>query len=281
MKSLQGLLNRELMFLVKPMAFLQKDFINEASYKFSFIIQFLGIFFTAIVFFNLSKLFGNTISPYLESYGGDYFSFVLIGIAFANYLQVSLRSFASCIRDAQMLGTLESLLVTQTNISTIIFSSSLYSFVVASFRVIVFLLIGVLLLGVDIGKANYIGAVLILLITIMSFSSLGIMSASFIMVLKRGDPLSWIFNNLSWLLGGVYYPVAILPGWVQKLSYLLPITHSLEGMRLALLKGYTLIGLLPCIIPLLIFTAIMLPISICVFKYAVKRAKIDGSLIKH
>ncbi len=114
-----------------------------------------------------------------------------------------------------------------------------------------------------------------------SFSSLGIMSASFIMVLKKGDPLSWIFTNLSWLLGGVYFPIAVLPGWVQKFSYLLPITYSLEGMRLALLKGYTLRELLPSIIPLLIFTVIMLPVSMWVFKYAVKRAKVDGSLIKY
>ncbi len=281
MKSLQGLLNRELISLSKPWAFLLKDFIDETSYKFSFIIQFFGIFFTALVFFFLSKLFGNAISPFLKPYGGDYFSFVLIGIAFANYLQISLRSFSSCIRDAQILGTLEALLVTQTSIPTIIFSSSLYSFVLASFRVIVFLLIGVLALGLNIGDANFMGAILILLLTIFSFSSLGIISASFIMVLKRGDPLSWIFTSMSWLLGGVYYPITVLPDWVQKFSYLLPITYSLEGMRLALLQGYTLRELFPSIIPLLIFTIIMLPISIWVFKYAVKKAKVDGSLIKY
>ena len=281
MKSLQGLLNRELIFFIKPLTFLHKDFINEASYKFSFIIQFLGIFFSALVFFFLSKLIGDSVSTYLKPYGGDYFSFVLIGIAFANYLQVSLRSFSSCIRDSQILGTLEALLVTQTSIPTIIFSSSLYSFVLASFRVVVFLLIGVFVLGLNIGEANFMGAILILLLTIFSFSSLGIISASFIMVLKRGDPLNWIFTNLSWLLGGVYFPIAVLPGWVQKFSYLLPITYSLEGMRLALLKGYTLRELLPSIIPLLIFTIIMLPVSMWVFKYAVKRAKVDGSLIKY
>jgi len=262
MKSLQELLNREFISLRKPWAFLLKDFINETSYKFSFIMQFSGIFFTALVFFFLSKLLGNTVSPLLKPYGGDYFSFVLIGIAFSNYLQVSLRSFSSCIRNAQILGTLEALLVTQTSIPTIIFSSSLYSFLFASLRVIVFLLIGVLVLGL--------------------FSSLGIISASFIMVLKRGDPLSWVFTSMSMLLGGVYYPITVLPDWVQKFSYLLPITYSsLEGMRLALLKGYTLRELLPSIIPLLIFTVIMIPVSMWAFKYAVTRAKIDGSLIKY
>jgi len=281
MKSLQELLNREFISLRKPWAFLLKDFINETSYKFSFIMQFSGIFFTALVFFFLSKLLGNTVSPLLKPYGGDYFSFVLIGIAFSNYLQVSLRSFSSCIRNAQILGTLEALLVTQTSIPTIIFSSSLYSFLFASLRVIVFLLIGVLVLGLNIGEANFIGAILILLLTIFSFSSLGIISASFIMVLKRGDPLSWVFTSMSMLLGGVYYPITVLPDWVQKFSYLLPITYSLEGMRLALLKGYTLRELLPSIIPLLIFTVIMIPVSMWAFKYAVTRAKIDGSLIKY
>ncbi len=130
MKSLQGLLIREsMLFLRKPLAFVYKDFLNESSYKFAFIMQIFGIFFSVLSFFFLSRLFGSAVSPYLEPYGGDYFSFVLIGIAFANYLQVSLRSFSSCIRNAQVMGTLEALLVTQTEIPTIILSSSIYSFV--------------------------------------------------------------------------------------------------------------------------------------------------------
>lgn len=60
------------------------------------------------------------------------FSFVLTGIALASYLQVSLTIFFSGIRDAQRLGTLEALLVTQTEMPTIILCSSEYSFVMTS-----------------------------------------------------------------------------------------------------------------------------------------------------
>lgn len=267
--------------LRKPFAFIHKDFINAANYKFAFIAQWFGIFFAALTFFFLSKLFGSAVLPYLEPYGGDYFSFVLIGIAFASYLQVSLQSFSRCIREAQVLGTLEALLVTQTEIATIIFSSSLYSFLITSVRVIVYLLLGALFFGLKIGAANFIGALVVLILTIVSFSSLGIVSASFIMVLKKGEPVTWLFSNLSWLLGGVFYPITVLPDWLQKVSYLLPITYSLEGMRLALLKGYTLTELIPSIMPLLIFAIIMLPISLWMFKFAVKRAKMDGSLVQY
>lgn len=189
MKYLHASLIRGLkLSLKKSLAFVCKDFICDSSYQFAFVAQFIGILLSVMTFFFLSKLFGSAISPYLKLYGGDYFSFVLIGLAFGNYLRVSLSSFSNCIREAQILGTLEAILLTQTEIPTIIVCSALYSFVITSMRVIVFLLLGVFAFGLEMGKANFGGAFLILSITIVAFSSLGIISASFIMVLKRGDP---------------------------------------------------------------------------------------------
>ena len=66
------------------------------------------------------------------------FLFVLTAIALASYLQVSPTTFFSGIRDAQRLGTLEALLVTQTEMPTIIFCWSRYSFVMTSLWVVVF-----------------------------------------------------------------------------------------------------------------------------------------------
>jgi ABC-2 type transport system permease protein len=265
----------------KPLAFVRKDFIAASSYKLSFIMQLLNIILSVAVFFFMAKLFGSAIIPHLKPYGGDYFSFVLIGVAFSDYLGIALGSMAGTIRGGQVMGTLEALLVTQTEIPTIVISSSLYSFIWTSIRVIAYLAVGAWGFNMNIQSANYGGALLILLLTIIAFSSMGIISASFIMVLKRGDPISWVFTNLSWLLGGLYYPISVLPEWLQKLSYLLPITYALEGMRLALLKGYSIAQLSNTILALLIFSAIMLPISILCFKYAVKRAKIDGSLTQY
>lgn len=267
-----------MLLLRKIWAFLHRDFLSAMSYKFAFLMQLAGIVMSAMSLFFLSKVLGRAVSPYLEPYGGDYFSFVLIGIAFASYLNVALSSFAGCIRDAQVLGTLEALLVTQTEIPTLILCSSLYSFVMTSVRVLAYLLVGALLFGMNLTHANYLGAALILLLTMVAFSSVGILSASFVMVLKKGDPFRWLFNNLSWLLGGVIYPVAVLPGWAQKVSYVLPITYSLQGMRLSLLKGYSTGALMPNILPLVVFAAVTLPLSIGLFGHAVRRAKMHGSL---
>lgn len=270
-----------LVSLKKPLAFLYKDFINETSYKFAFVTQIFGIFLSVLSFFFLSKLIGGAAASYLESYGGDYFSFVLVGIALGGYLQVSLRGFATIIRNAQTLGTLEALLVTQTSIPTIILSSTIYSFLLTSFRIVIYLLFGILFLGFNISKANYPGAIIILGLTIICFSSFGVLSASFIMVFKKGNPMNWAFTGVSWLLGGVYYPISVLPEWVQKISFFLPITHSLEGMRQALINGADLTQLAPSIMALILFSVVMIPVSLWAFNYAVIKAKEYGSLIQY
>lgn len=264
--------------LGKIFAFLYKDLLNEASYRFAFATQFVGMIFASLSLFFLSKLLGTTVLPPLEAYGGDYFSFVIIGVAFSSYLGISLESFSSSIRNAQVLGTLEAMLLTQTKPQLIILFSSIYSFFMTSLRVVVFLAIGTCVLGMDVSNGNFAGALIILILTIICFSCFGILSASFIMVVKKGNPFNWVFVNISWLLGGVYYPISILPDWVQKASYLLPITYSLEGMRFALLKGYGISQLVPYMIPLAVISVLLLPISFCSFLFAVNKARDNGSL---
>jgi len=274
-------MTRVVLFVRKLLAFLWRDCVNESSYKLSLFLEFVGVFVSTVTFFFLSKVLGEVGVSYLKPYGGNYFSFILIGVAFFSYLKISIDGISKSIREGQMLGTLEALLVTQTGIPTIVISSSLYSFMFASFKVAVYLLLGVFAFGVNMGNANFPGALLILLLTIISFSSFGILSASFIMVYKKGDPVSAIFTSVSGILGGVFYPVSVLPGWLQKLSHVLPVTDSLEGMRLALLQGYSLKALMPNILSLTLFSIIMLPISLFIFAYAVKRAKIDGTLTQY
>ncbi len=266
------------LWLNKPWAFVRKDFISASSYKLSFLMELAGIFFSVTVFFFMSKLFGAAFIPQLKPYGGDYFSFVIIGVAFSSYLGIALGSMSSTIMSGQVMGTLEAMLATQTEIPTLIISSSLYQFIWTSLRVVAHLVIGWLGFGLNFHGGNFLGAILLLIMTMAAFSSVGIITASFVMVFKRGDPVSWVFTSFSGLLGGMYYPVSVLPVWMQKIAYFFPLTNALEGARLALLKGYTLGQLAPYFMSLTVFTAVVMPVSILGFKYAVKRAKMDGTL---
>jgi len=74
------------------------------------------------------------------------------------------------------------------------------------------------------------------------------------------------------------YPVAVLPGPLQLLARFIPVTYSLEGMRAALLAGAGWSGLWRPLVALLIFAAVLIPISFVVFGWALRRTKVTGTL---
>lgn len=266
------------MSLRKVFIFAKKEFLTEISYRFAFLLHIFGVFTWILIFYFIDRLFGGKIAPHLKPYGVNYFPYVLLGIAFFTYVGTGVGSFASRIRNEQLMGTLEALLATPTKISTIIFSMGVWSFIWASISVLIYLISGVFLFGVDLTGANLLSAFVILVLTITSFSGLGLLAASFIMVLKRGQPVTWAINASFEFLGGVYFPIAVFPSWLRVISHLLPVTYSVRAMQLAVYKGYSLQSLALDIAALLLFSIILLPLGVLFFKFAVRRAKIDGSL---
>ncbi len=262
-------------------AFLKRDLSQALSYRLSFLMQLGGIFLSVAIFYFLSRLFGAAVAPQLEAYGGDYFSFVLIGLAFTGFLGLSLSSFASSIREGQVMGTLEIMLLSPTRLSAILLSSSLWAYLLTTLRVVVYLLVGALVFGASLGQANVGSALLVMLLSIASFSGIGIFSAAIVLLVKKGDPIAWVLGSASSLLAGVYYPISVLPEWLEPLSRILPLTYALDAMRLAMLRGYSIHELRFDILVLFGFTVVLTPLAFMVFRKALKRAKMEGSLIQY
>ena len=263
------------------MAFWQKDFLIHKSYKLSFLLSVLTIAASVITFYFIARVFGSGASTYLNAYGGEYFPFVLIGIAFSDFLFTGLNSFARALRNEQMRGTLGALLLTPVKTWQLLIGASIWDFTFSAFRVVVYLILGVTMFKVALNPTGLLTATVVLLLTAISFSCLGIMASAFIMIFKRGDPLTWAFTGVSALLGGVYYPVAVLPQGLQRLSAFLPITYSLRAVRLTLLSSSPLTAVWPDILALTLFSLLILPLSMTVFSYSLNKAKQDGTLLQY
>jgi ABC-2 type transport system permease protein len=125
---------------------------------------------------------------------------------------------------------------------------------------------------------NLPAVLLIFVLSVAAFSSIGILSATFTLVFKRGDPFLWLFASLSWLLGSVYYPLEVLPRFLRHAGQLLPITHALVGMRAALLRNASISELLPQIGVLGVFALAGLPLSLLAFHLGVRWSRTTGTL---
>lgn len=265
----------------KAIAFVRRDYIIESSYKFAFVFELLTSVFPVLSFYFIAKLIGGDGAKSLSRYGGKYFPFAMIGVAVTQYFMLALRTFSITIRRSQMAGCLEAMLSTPTRPETVVVFSSLYSFLMKLLHVVLVLAVGGLLLGVDYGNSDFASAAVILLLTVLTFSSLGIFSAAVIVVLKKGDPIEWVFGSLSSLLGGALFPVTVMPEWMQTISAVLPITYSLDAMRLAILKGHSIFMLWKQIAILGGMSLVLLPVSVWCFSRAVEKGRRDGSLMHY
>lgn len=264
----------------KPLAFIIRDWRNAVSYRFEVLLVIMEVIFVSIIFFFISQLLEDASIPVLSKYVKDnnFFGFILLGVAVSSFLNVSLNGFSNKVRQAQVAGTFEALLVTPTSIPTIILSSTVGSFAFASLRVVAYIVVGVALFDMSLSVRNLPAAILVLVLTVITFSGIGILSASFVMVFKRGDPIGRVVTGVSILFGGVYYPPEILPGPLQNLSKTVPITPALSALRRLLLKGEPPGAIADDLGSLALFAAILLPLAVTVFAFAVRRAKREGTL---
>jgi ABC-2 type transport system permease protein len=255
-----------------------RDFTVARSYRFAFLIEMFQALFGSASFYFLSHFVDSPTLRKSLPPGTNYFSFALVGIAFFDYLSVALSTFDASLQEARQNGTLENLLVTQTSLPVILAGSSLYPFTWMSLHTAIYMGWGALLFGFPLHGANWLGAFLVLAASILAFSGLGILSAAYLLIFKRGNPMNWAILGLSSVVGGMMYPISVLPKWLQYVALLTPVTYSLEGMRAAILGHATLRELLPSIAGLLLFAAILLPVSFALFSWALRRAKITGTL---
>lgn len=268
-------------YLYKAKAFIRKDFLIEISYKMAFIIGIIGSLFPVLTYFFVGKLMGNYNPESLKKYGADYFSFTIIGVAFTTYFTLAVQNFSTSMRRAQMAGCLEAILSSQTNPKSVVFMSSLYSFISNGVILIIMFLTASIFLNFSFAQINIISALVVFIFSLATFISLGIFSAAGTILFKQGEPFSFIFGAASSLLGGAVFPVSILPVWIKPLSALVPITYSLDALRLSVLKGYTIKMLSSQLLILALAACILFPASLLFFQWAVAKGKRDGTLMQY
>ena len=264
--------------LGKIAVFFRRDLAIARSYRAAFVLELFEALFGVAVFYYLSRFVQSPELTRALPQGGSYFAFALVGFAFFDYLSVALGTFEHSIQEARQNGTLETLLVTQTSLPVILAGSAVYPFALLSLRAAVYLGWGIFLFNFPARQANWPGAVLVLLASVLAFAGLGVLSASYLLIFKRGNPAKWVVLGVSGLVSGMMYPVSVLPEPLQRVARLVPVTYSLEGMRAALLGRASLIELWPSLRALLLFAAVLLPLSFAVFSWALRRTKITGTL---
>src|SRR5829696_2285628 len=210
-------MKRVLSLLGRMKAFVIRDFQLAISYRLAFFLRVLTILIIVTICYYISRIFvgkGNLFSDW-----HDPLAAWITGLAVLNYFMTNFSSLANAIRSEQLQGTLESVLMTPISVPGLIVASSTLDFIEATLYSSLYLVFGAIFFGVTY-EGSYLLAFSIMILTTMVFASLGILSASFAMVFKRGDPVAVLLGTSTAVFSGVFFPPQLLPEAMQNISRL-------------------------------------------------------------
>jgi ABC-2 type transport system permease protein len=257
-------------------AFMQLGWKQAISYPLAFIMNQLSTLLPVVIFFFVSRLIANPG----RSFGSDYFSSVMIGLIGLKLLDTGLRGFGMQVDIAINRGWLEMFLVEPVRWRFLPIAISQWPIAQGLFSVGTMLGL-TLLLGADFTTTGIPAALLIGLLGTLAGLAIGTFSAAVKVLAKSGDPVLYLYTLSAQLFSGVYFSVESLPSFLQPLSFLLPHTYVIQGLRRVLLPdGAELPGLRTgsIIWTLLIFSVVGYPLAIWTWGRALEYGRKLGVL---
>jgi ABC-2 type transport system permease protein len=206
--------------------------------------------------------------------------YLLIGTLVWHYLSVVFDAIAEAVQWERWEGTIEYTFMAPVSRFTHLIGTTIFAVFYGLVHAAVILGVVSLFFELDLRQANYLGGGLVLLCGSISFVGLGILAAVLPLLFpERGAQMTNVVKALVLLVSGVYYPVAVLPAWLQPISSVSPATYVLEGMRQALQGGRGPIQLFGgYLLPLLVIGVFTIPIGMWFFITAEHYAKRTGKL---
>ena len=260
--------------LDKMLAITRRDLLTAIRYRTGFVIIAAGALAELAAFYYLSRAVGAGFRPD----GVGYFPFLIVGTGFYTCLVMGINSFLHIVQEAQQTGTLEILVTTSTPAPVLIFLSAMSAFAGNTVQLVFYVGAGLLLAGSLPESPNIAGCIVVFGLSLVIAVAIGILAAALQLAIQKGSALVWLLGSGIWFMTGTLFPVSTLPKPLQILAGVIPITHSLSGMRLALLQGAGFSLLLPEIGFLVFFCCLLLPASLLIFSYTLRRARLEGTL---
>jgi ABC-2 type transport system permease protein len=207
--------------------------------------------------------------------------YLLIGTSVWSYLSVTFEGVTDLINIERWEGTIEHTFMAPISRFTHLIGSCWYAIVHGLLFTFVQLIVVGSFFQLNLSHANYLTTTFMLLVGSISFVGFGIGAAVLpLLFTERGSQMSFIVRAILLLVSGVYYPISVLPGWMQPLASISPATYVLNGLRAGLINGQVIWSgeIWSYTWPLIITGLVSVPLGVYIFKIAERYAKRTGKL---
>ena len=258
------------------LAVMRRDLSVYLSYRTRLVSQALTSVFSLTLFYYVSRLVH--VSGFKSP--SSYFGFVVVGLSMVGVMY-SCFSIPELLRQELVAGTFDRLILSPFGAVRSVMAMTLFPLLYAFVLATTTLALGCLLFGLKLHWSTVPLSVPVMALALLAFLPFGLLLAALTVVVKQGSVgTSWLIALLS-IVGGLYFPVSLLPHWVQTAAKLQPFTAATSVLRHLLVNSS--IGEAPesALVKLALFAAVLAPVSILALSSAIRLAQRRGTIIEY
>jgi len=183
------------------------------------------------------------LSIYLQ-YPASVTQYIVIGNAIQSMSFSAVFAVANITSQDKWQGTLPSTMVTPANRVALFIGRAWFQVLLSAMIAAAGLLYAAVVFGVSFASADFAGIAVVVLLTSIAMISFGLLISAVGLYMRTALIVANIFLFVTLLLSGVNFPVSVLPGWLQPVSWVIPLTYGTEAIRMAI-AGASVSALLP------------------------------------
>ena len=204
---------------------------------------------------------------------------LLIGAVIWSYLGIVFEILTETVAWERGEGTIEYTFMAPLSRAVHLLGMGVFAVLYGVLRTAALFLVVALFFGLSFPDANFGAALLLLAVASVSFVGVGMVTAVLPLISpEKGAQLGVVAQGLLLVVSGVYYPVEIMPGWMQAIATISPATYALHGIRATVLDGAGAGAVWGDLWPLVVLGIVAIPAGLAVFRAGERYAKRHGKL---
>jgi ABC-2 type transport system permease protein len=204
---------------------------------------------------------------------------LLIGAVIWSYLGIVFEILTETVAWERWEGTIEYMFMAPLPRAAHLLGMGVFAVLYGVLRTALLFTVVALFFGLSFDGADFGAALLLLGVASVSFVGVGMITAVLPLISpEKGAQLGFVAQGLLLVVSGVYYPVDVMPGWMQAIATVSPATYALHGIRASVLDGAGVAAVWGDLWPLLVLGALAIPVGLAVFRAGERYAKRHGKL---
>jgi ABC-2 type transport system permease protein len=202
---------------------------------------------------------------------------LLVGAVIWAFLGIIFEFVTETVAWERWEGTIEYTFMAPLSRPTHLFGMGAYAVLYGLIRATILFFAVAAFIGIHIPNANFGAAIALLGIASFSFIGIGMMTSVLPLISpEKGAQLGFVAQGMMLVVSGVYYPVSVMPGWMQAIAKISPATYALRGDRASIVDGAGLAW--ADVWPLIVIAVVAIPVGLAIFKAGERYAKKHGKL---